>query len=134
MDQIYELHQHLTLSLLLAPTTKLYCHGVIMFYWHGLTPYVQSHVILYSAQKMKFSNKDFLSKYDQIRRKLAVSVFLNLIFIQSVLPLLGQHIVHICWIKSLHWYRVILFFRRHEIFRQITSYVFLTLVSSESTL
>ena len=45
---------------------------------------------------MKFSNKDFLSKCDQIRRKLAISVFLNFIFIQSVLPLLGHYIVHIC--------------------------------------
>ena len=26
----------------------------------------------YTAQKMKFSNKDFFSKYDQIRRKLQI--------------------------------------------------------------
>ena len=37
-----------------------------------LLPFLKKHLFVFTAQKMKFSIKDFLSKCDEIRRKLRI--------------------------------------------------------------
>ena len=44
-----------------------------------------ANVTLCTAQKIKFSIKDFFSKYDQIRRKLKKSLMENFIFCAVVM-------------------------------------------------